>query len=85
MVAALGVKSHLSNLLGGHCGDANGSTRRVPTTVKQLGDYLFLTLDANNHPAYTGKVIKGPATGQAAKFKRKFDFLTNATLGKAKK
>jgi len=63
----------------------NGATRRVPTTVKQLGDYLFLTLDANNHPAYTGKVIKGPATGQAAKFKRKFDFLTNATLGKAKK
>lgn len=57
----------------------------MPTTVKQLGDYLFLTLDANNHPAYTGKVIKGPATGQAAKFKRKFDFLTNATLGKAKK
>ena len=33
----------------------------MPTTVKQLGDYLFLTLDANNHPAYTGKVIKGPA------------------------
>ena len=28
MVAALGVESHLSNLLGGHCGDANGSTRR---------------------------------------------------------
>ena len=61
----------------------NGATHRVRTSVKQLGDYLFLTLDANNHPAYTGRVIKGPATGQAAKFKRKFDFLNQGvTIGK---
>lgn len=61
----------------------NGATHRVRTSVKQLGDYLFLALDANNHPAYTGRVIKGPATGQAAKFKRKFDFLNQGvTAGK---
>ena len=61
----------------------NGATHRVRTSVKQLGDYLFLALDANNHPAYTGRVVKGPATGQAAKFKRKFDFLNQGvTAGK---
>ena len=62
----------------------NGATYRVNTPVKQLGDLLFLTLDANNHPAYTGKVIKGPATGQPAKFNRKFDFLSDKVLGKKK-
>lgn len=53
----------------------NGATHRVRTTVKQLGDLLFLTLDSNNNPAYTGKVVKTAATGQAAKFKRNFEFL----------
>ena len=57
----------------------DGSTTRVPTTVKALGNLSFLSLDATNHPAYTGKVIKGPATGQAAKFKRKFDFLSDSS------
>ena len=45
--------------------------------MKQLGDYSFLALDVNNHPAYTGKVVKGPAVGQEAKFKRRFDFLSD--------
>jgi len=61
----------------------NGSTTRVPTTVKALGNLLFLSVDATNHPAYTGKVIKGPATGQAAKFKRKFDFLSDSSSASA--
>jgi len=48
-----------------------------------LGNLLFLSVDATNHPAYTGKVIKGPATGQAAKFKRKFDFLSDSSSASA--
>lgn len=53
--------------------------------MKQLGDALFLTLDEHNHPAYQGREVKSAATGQAAKFKRKFDFLSNAALGLRKK
>mgnify|MGYP003309215436 CR=1 FL=1 len=34
----------------------DGSTTRVPTTVKALGNLSFLSLDATNHPAYTGTV-----------------------------
>lgn len=53
--------------------------------MKQLGNALFLTLDEHNHPAYQGREVKSAATGQAAKFKRKFDFLSNVTLGLRKK
>lgn len=63
----------------------NGSTRRSLSPVKQLGNALFLTLDEHNHPAYQGREVKSAATGQAAKFKRKFDFLSNVTLGLRKK
>ena len=44
--------------------------------MKQNSSRYFLAADQDTHPAWTGKKAASIATGQAAKFKKRFDFLS---------
>jgi ribosomal protein L31 len=55
--------------------------------VKHEKNTYFLQHDHDTHVTWTGKHVAAAATGQVAKFKRRFDFLSaaNAVLGSKKK
>ena len=61
-----------------------GGTFPLLSAVKHKGDSYFLQHDHDTHVAWTGKHVAAAATGQVAKFKRRFDFLSaaNAVIGK---
>ena len=63
-----------------------GGTFPLLSAVKHKGDSYFLQHDHDTHVAWTGKHVAAAATGQVAKFKRRFDFLyaANAVIGKKK-
>jgi ribosomal protein L31 len=54
--------------------------------VKHKANSYFLQQDHDTHVTWTGKHVAAAATGQVAKFKRRFDFLSaaNDVLGKKK-
>jgi ribosomal protein L31 len=60
-----------------------GGTFPLFSAVKHKAQSYFLQQD---HDTWTGKVVESAATGQVAKFKRRFDFLSaaNAVVGKKK-
>jgi|Transcript_1932 ribosomal protein L31 len=63
-----------------------GGTFPLFSAVKHKAQSYFLQQDHDTHVTWTGKVVESAATGQVAKFKRRFDFLSaaNAVVGKKK-
>lgn len=61
-----------------------GGTFPSWSTVKQKAGKYFLAADHDTHSLWSGKKVAQAATGQVAKFKRRFDFLS-ATPTAAKK
>ena len=61
-----------------------GGTFPIFSAVQQKGSKLFLQADQDTHSLWSGKKVVSAATGQVAKFKKRFDFLSSATIGKKK-
>ena len=61
-----------------------GGTFPIFSAVQQKGSKLFLQADQDTHSLWSGKKVVSAATGQVAKFKKRFDFLSGTTIGKKK-
>ena len=51
-----------------------GGTFPIFSTVKHKESTYFLTADKDTNALYTGKKVVTAVTGQAASFKKRFDF-----------
>jgi ribosomal protein L31 len=52
-----------------------GGTFQTLSTVQQKASKYFLSADQDTHSLWSGKEVISAATGQVAKFKKRFDFL----------
>ena len=59
-----------------------GGTFPILSTVQQKASKYFLSADQDTHSLWSGKKVITAATGQVAKFKKRFDFLSAAAPNK---
>ena len=62
-----------------------GGTFPIWSSVQHKAGKYFQSADQDTNAVWTGKKVAVAATGQVAKFKRRFDFLSAADIGGKKK